>query len=104
MSSSKQRIEQAHREQADLRARMALCTFVCDDEDEFRWFESAEEGTVLFIKKYLRTEEQRAWLFAQDLSLEDVLNGRTTIVQSEFLRNVIFYDWNTKLGRHVFGF
>ena len=103
MSSSKQRIEQAHREQADLRARMALCTFVCDDEDEFRWFESAEEGTVLFIKKYLRTEEQRAWLFAQDLSLEDVLDGRTNDVHGVYIRGVMFPDWNTKLGRHVFG-
>ena len=102
--SAKTRIEEARRDREALQARMAQCQFVCDDEDEFRWFENAEEGTVLFIKKYLRTEEQRAWLYAQDLSLEDVLNGRTTIVQSEFLRNVIFYDWNTKLGRHVFGF
>ena len=101
--SAKTRIEEARRDREALQARMAQCQFVCDDEDEFRWFENAEEGTVLFIKKYLRTEEQRTWLYEQDLSLEDVLDGRTNDVHGVYIRGVMFPDWNTKLGRHVFG-
>src|SRR5260370_4898241 len=35
-----------------------------------------EEHTVDIVKQYLRTSEQKAWLHAHDLSVEDLLNGR----------------------------
>src|SRR5260370_40129773 len=35
-----------------------------------------EEHTVDIVKQYLRTSEQKAWLDAHDLSIEDLLNGR----------------------------
>src|SRR5260370_30767705 len=35
-----------------------------------------EEHTVDIVKQHLRTSEQKAWLDAHDLSVEDLLNGR----------------------------
>src|SRR5260370_7370339 len=35
-----------------------------------------EEHTVDIVKQYLRTSEQKAWLDAHDLSIEDLLNTR----------------------------
>jgi len=64
-----------------------------------------EEHTIDIIKSYLRTEEQRKWMYNQDLSIADILNGRfhgteatVTIIQS------MFNDWNEKIGKRLFRF
>jgi len=60
-----------------------------------------EEWAIRVIKKHLRTPEQQAWLAAQDYTLEDVLNGRTS---GDPEIQAMFDDWNAKLGVKEFGF
>lgn len=71
------------------------------DYDEGNW---EEEYLVLFIKKYLRTPEQKALLDARDISIEDVLNGRIEGADQDGIYNMLFEDWNAKLGFRGFGF
>lgn len=64
-----------------------------------------EHYLVAAIKKHLLTEEQRICLFNLDLSIEDVLNGRIGGGSKwEFVTNVLFPDWNQKLGFESFKF
>jgi len=62
-----------------------------------------EPDLVFFIKKYLRTPEQKTWLDQNDISIQDVLNGRT---ESQFEDKIqeLFNSWNEKCGFHQFGF
>ena len=63
-----------------------------------------EHYLVDAIKKYLRTQEQKAILDAKDISIEDVINGREgEALDSDFLASM-YDDWNAKLGFHGFGF
>ncbi len=61
-----------------------------------------EEHIVGVIKQYLRTSEQKAWLDAHDLSIEDLLNGRYG-GQDESEVAAIYGAWNAKLGKKMFG-
>ncbi len=60
-----------------------------------------EDWDIQVIKMHLRTEEQRAWMAAQDYSIEDLLNGRT---HGEPEIEEIYADWNKKLGVKQFGY
>jgi hypothetical protein len=62
-----------------------------------------EEETIEIIKKHLITEEQKRWLYEQDLTIADILNGRF-MVSLESQVNKILESWNDKIGKHVFGF
>lgn len=68
---------------------------------EFEWCD--EKWMVAGIKKYLRTPKQKMWMEAFDYSIEDMLNGR---IEGEFAQancDIIFAQWNDRLGRKVFG-
>ena len=69
----------------------------------WRTEEFHEEGyLVTAIKRYLRTEEQRALLHQEDLSIEGLLNGRYTSQQASLV-NKIMSEWNERLGFKAFG-
>lgn len=61
-----------------------------------------EEHTVYIIKHRLRTPEQKTWLDAQDLSIEDLLNGRYNAEQEPIIFKM-YADWNAKIGEFTFG-
>src|SRR5260370_2901214 len=61
-----------HREVQDLMRSSGLPEEVCYT----LLYPDREEHTVDIVKQYLRTSEQKAWLDAHDLSVEDLLNGR----------------------------
>ena len=70
----------------------------------FRYGEFDEETYLVeAIKKYLRTEAQRQQLFAFDMSIEDMLNGRFQS-DCEFFVETTFREWNQRLGFKKFGF
>lgn len=71
--------------------------------EEVHAFMNYEEHAVEFVKAHLRTPEQKKWLDEQDLSIEDVFNGRFGAGQEEYVEKM-FDEWNTKLGRKHFGF
>lgn len=54
------------------------------------------------IEKYLQTEEQRAAIFEQRLSIEKMLNGRYEGDKEAFVYS-IYAQWNAKLGFQYFG-
>ena len=64
---------------------------------------SDEHIQIRRIKEYLLTEEQKKQLNDANYDISDVLNGRT-LPFFEPAVEVMFADWNNKLGRHVFGF
>jgi len=59
-----------------------------------------EHYLVAAIKRHLLTDIQKKELAARDISIEDVLNGRT--VYEQFITN-LFNEWNQKLGFKSFG-
>lgn len=61
-----------------------------------------EEHTVAIIKTHLRTSEQKLWLAHMDISIEDMLNGRTDGAYADKVES-IFKEWNARLGRPMFG-
>lgn len=73
-------------------------------EEDIYTLENAtgEEYVVAVIKRYLRTSEQKAWLDGQDLSIEDLMNGRYGGEQEPIVLS-IYNDWNAKLGVRYFG-
>lgn len=62
-----------------------------------------EEWCVEIIKARLRTPEQRAWLEQHDLTIGDLLGGRTRGLSEEVSRT-FFEPWNAALGKRVFGY
>jgi hypothetical protein len=98
-----ERAQQAQRERKQLQERMTLLTFTIDEET-YLWYENYEEGKVALIKAHLRTPEQKQWLFDNDLSIEDVLNGRFGSPQDAYITGPMFAEWNQKMGHHAFGF
>ena len=56
----------------------------------------------LVLRAYLITEEQRAWLTSNGISLADVLSGRLTMDQLQEARRVLFDAWNDALGERHF--
>ena len=72
--------------------------------DQFRDAFDSEEYLVSAIKKYLRTEKQKQWLYNHDLSIEDCLNGRYPGNLEEEVDEVLYKPWNEILGFHEFGF
>jgi hypothetical protein len=63
----------------------------------------SEADQVRFIKAHLRTSDQKDWLDKQDLSIEDVMNGRFNEHQEGYIQKM-HEEWNLKLGRKIFGF
>lgn len=84
--------------------RRKTCLIAFTEEEWHLWDDiSDEEYVVPLIKKYLRTPEQRAYLAAEDFSIEDMLNGR---VEGDAQQNFValtYLDWNAKLGYKCFG-
>ena len=65
---------------------------------------SGEEYTVAIIKKYLRTPEQKNWMNQNDISIEDMLNGRVEGEENDQVVDQVFDSWNKILGQKVFGY
>ena len=64
------------------------------------WYE--ESYQVEGIKLHLRDEEDRKIMFSKDMSIEDILNGRTGADQDDAV-SYILNKWNKKLRYKVFG-
>jgi hypothetical protein len=82
----------------------AISTRLNADPDIVRamLYEGGDAYNIPIIKQYLRTPEQKAFLDANDWSIEDVLNGRIPGgAPSEIA--AMFEDWNSKLGKKLFG-
>lgn len=70
------------------------------DEETLNDFQNGfqeEHYLVSAIKKYLLKPNQRQQMFQLDLSIEDILNGRTTGEHQPFIEE-LFKDWNSSLG------
>lgn len=61
-----------------------------------------ESYLIAAIEKHLQTEEQRQAIFDNGISIEKMLNGRTTGDTSS-LKQSIYDAWNAKLGFKSFG-
>jgi hypothetical protein len=64
---------------------------------------TGEEYTVAIIKRHLRTDAQKAWLLTNDISIEDMLDGRVEGDDNMNKTDAMFKEWNTRLGRKMFG-
>lgn len=62
-----------------------------------------ESYLVIAIKKHLRTPEHKNQIDINDLSVEDMLNGRFGS-QKEKIVLAIFDHWNKSLGFKCFGY
>ena len=71
--------------------------------DEACGFHDSEEYIVAAIKKHLRTPAQKAQMDKADVTIEDVLNGRIEGGSPDWVQ-VMYDDWNIKLGWKEFGF
>lgn len=60
-----------------------------------------EKYLVEAIERHLLTEDDRKLMFDKRMSIEQMLNGRTT---EESTCDAIYGRWNEKLGFHAFGF
>lgn len=78
-------------------------TITISDEDRYTLENpDSEHYVVAVIKRCLRTPEQKTMLDHQDLSIEDLLNGRYGGEQEPFVYS-LYEDWNKKLGYRYFG-
>ena len=68
-----------------------------------QYFDEPDEWEEEIIKRNLRTPQQKAWLDQHDLTITNILEGRTPIHLSSQLVPLFFQDWNAKLGKHIFG-
>ena len=82
-----------------------------DERERNVMFEGAgdEQEIVEIIQKHLLTPEHKAVLEQHSLNVYDVLNGRfgnaaRTTEVGLFVTDILFPDWNGKLGQQVFGF
>ncbi len=71
--------------------------------EDFKEGFDKEEYLVAAIKRYLYTSEQKQLLDARNISIEDVLNGRIEGADQDSIYNMLFDDWNAKLGFQGFG-
>lgn len=62
-----------------------------------------ERYLVDAIRSKLLTQDERREMFNRDISIEDVLNGRTTGNHDDFVQQ-LFNAWNKKLGWTEFGY
>jgi hypothetical protein len=101
--SKSKRILQAEKERKAFLERLAIINqnIPITEEEFLLWENSEEEYVVPLIKKYLRTDAQKLWLFVEDLSIEDMLNGRFDQTQ-EVMVKLYFKEWNQKLGTKHF--
>lgn len=67
--------------------------YLCDPQ--------TEKGIVKIVKQYLLTDGQRKWLFENDLSVPDLLNGEWHFCLIEEIE-LIFREWNALLGESMF--
>lgn len=63
-----------------------------------------EHHEVAAIKRHLRTPEQKSWMHDNDISIEDMLNGRVEGFEAQRDTHVIFGEWNGKLGFTRYGY
>lgn len=63
---------------------------------------SDEHYLVAAIRRNLLTQADRLDMFNRDISIEEVLNGRTTDTHAEFVSG-LFGRWNSVLGWKEFG-
>ena len=68
-----------------------------------QYFDEPDEWEEEIIKRNLRTPQQKAWLDQHDLTITNILEGRTPLSLSSQIISLFFQDWNAKLGKHVFG-
>jgi hypothetical protein len=62
---------------------------------------ATEEECVRAVKKYLRSPEEKVWLDAQDLSIEDLFNGRYCEQHEQYVF-AMFRRWNALIGHQQF--
>ncbi len=65
-------------------------------------FDQDEKYFVQFIKDYLLTPNQKAFLQEHDISVTDCLCGRTPIDLSKAIYRNLYRPWNDKLGYKQF--
>jgi len=79
--------------------------FIPHDELHVLLDGAGDEGdSVNVIKMFLRTDDQKQWMDDQDVSIEDILNGRTYERHMKYIHEELFPDWNRKVGKKIFGF
>jgi hypothetical protein len=101
MSVSK-RVQEAQKQREAFLEKYRALRVPIPEEEFYRLANAVgEEYTVSTIRRYLLTEPQRLWLFEQNVSIEDLLNGRFDgHLESEV--GAMFRDWNAKLGSKHF--
>lgn len=99
------RIQESQKRREEFLARFATIKqhIAMTEEEFFTWENGDEEYVVPLIKKYLRTPEQVMFLYGADLTIEDCLNGRVAGDLTRKIVQLIFDDWNKKLGTKHFG-
>lgn len=66
--------------------------------DEACGFGEDERYLVDAIKRFLRTEEQKQYLYEKDLTIADLLNGNHLADMTDELIEKFFKPWNDILG------
>ena len=78
----------------------------CTDAEVTEFFRDGswdnEPYLIQAIEKHLLTEEQRATLYYNHMSIQKMLNGMTVGAQSN-IKADIYKQWNEKLGFKCFG-
>lgn len=70
--------------------------------DFFRAGEFHEEHYLVdAIEKHLLTDGHRRWMYAEKITVPDMLNGRVEGYEGDIRE--IYNDWNMKLGFRHFG-
>ena len=64
----------------------------------------SEEYLVKAIRRYPLSPQELAWLYEQDVSVEDMLNGRVEGEARKVWVDATFERWNGLLGAKVFGY
>ena len=62
-----------------------------------------EHDLVRVIRDKVLTAKQREWLNSEDITIEDMLNGRVEGHAQQVGVDLIFITWNVYLGQNVFG-
>lgn len=61
---------------------------------------NTEEQQVALIKISLLTLEQKQWLVQNNLSIEDLLNGRYAIDKEAYIHQTFYKPWNDRLEQN----
>lgn len=60
-----------------------------------------ESRTYSLFNSHVLNEQERQWLYAHNLSLTDLVNGRYTVVYEDEV-NLLFVTWNERIGYTFF--